>query len=151
MEFAPERNLVRQVDNDALYALFHRLEFTRLMSRYNLHAPQEKAAPQKTTDVVVMCESVTDASQAREIAAKLTKERYVNLMTEPDLSGIAVDTEDTSYLFSGDAVQDNDFMSTLFSASIKKVTHDCKPLMARTAGKRTPCRRLYLRHSAGCI
>ena len=89
----------------------------------------EKAAPQKTTDVVVMCESVTDASQAREIAAKLTKERYVNLMTEPDLSGIAVDTEDTSYLFSGDAVQDNDFMSTLFSASIKKVTHDCKPLM----------------------
>ena len=129
VEFAPERNLVRQVDNDALYALFHRLEFTRLMSRYNLHAPQEKAAPQKTTDVVVMCESVTDAAQAREIAAKLTKEHYVNLMTEPDLSGIAVDTEDTSYLFSGDAVQDNDFMSTLFSASIKKVTHDCKPLM----------------------
>lgn len=129
VEFAPERNLVRQVDNDALYALFHRLEFTRLMSRYNLHAPQEKAAPQKTTDVVVMCESVTDAAQAREIAAKLTKERYVNLMTEPDLSGIAVDTEDTSYLFSGDAVQDNDFMSTLFSASVKKVTHDCKPLM----------------------
>ena len=129
VEFAPERNLVRQVDNDALYALFHRLEFTRLMSRYNLHAPQEKAATQKTTDVVVMCESVTDAAQAREIAAKLTKERYVNLMTEPDLSGIAVDTEDTSYRFSGDAVQDNDFMSTLFSASIKKVTHDCKPLM----------------------
>ena len=110
VEFAPERNLVRQVDNDALYALFHRLEFTRMMSRYNLHAPQEKAAPQKTTDVVVMCESVTDAAQAREIAAKLTKEHYVNLMTEPDLSGIAVDTEDTSYLFSGDAVQDNDFM-----------------------------------------
>ena len=129
VEFAPERNLVRQVDNDAPYALFHRLEFTRLMSRYNLHAPQEKTAPQKTTDVVVMCESVTDASQAREIAAKLTEEHYVNLMTEPDLSGIAVDTEDTSYLFSGDAVQDNDFMSTLFSASIKKVTHDCKPLM----------------------
>lgn len=129
VEFAPERNLVRQVDNDALYALFHRLEFTRLMSRYNLHAPQEKAATQKTTDVVVMCKSVTDAAQAREIAAKLTKERYVNLMTEPDLSGIAVDTEDTSYRFSGDAVQDNDFMSTLFSASIKKVTHDCKPLM----------------------
>ena len=129
VEFAPERNLVRQVDNDALYALFHRLEFTRLMSRYNLHAPQEKAAPQKTTDVVVMCESVTDAAQAREIAAKLTKEQDVTLMTEPDLSGIAVDTEATSYLFSGDAVQDNDFMSTLFGASIKKVTHDCKPLM----------------------
>ena len=129
VEFAPERNLVRQVDNDALYALFHRREFTRLMSRYNLHAPQEKAATQKTTDVVVMCESVTDAAQAREIAAKLTKERYVNLMTEPDLSGIAVDTEDTSYRFSGDAVQDNDFMSTLFSAAIKTVTHDCKPLM----------------------
>ena len=129
VDFVPARNLVRQVDNDALYALFHRLEFTRLMGRYNLHAPQEKPVPRETVDVVITCETVTDARQAQEIAAKLTKEHYVHLIAESDLSAIAVDTDDTGYLFSGDAVQDKDFMLTLFGVSVKKVTHDCKPLM----------------------
>ena len=129
VDFLPARNLVRQVNNDALYALFHRLEFTRLMSRYNLHAPQENAAPQERVDVRVTCETVTDAAQAREIAEKFTNENYVNIISEPDLSKIAVETGDTSYLFSGDAVQDSGFMSTLFGASVKKVTHDCKPLL----------------------
>ncbi|MEI3079325.1 MAG: hypothetical protein V8T00_08595 [Oscillospiraceae bacterium] len=36
VDFIPKRNLVREVNNDALYALFHRLEFTRLIARYGL-------------------------------------------------------------------------------------------------------------------
>ena len=129
VEFIPEKNLVRPVDNDALYALFHRLEFTRLMSRYGLHAPQEQPAAHETIEAVITCETVSDAERAREIATQLAKEHYVNLIAEPDLSMIAVETDDTGYLFCGDAVQDKGFMSTLFGASVKKVTHDCKPLM----------------------
>ena len=45
------------------------------------------------------------------------------------MSKIAVQLEDAGFLFSGEAVLDNDFMSTLFGASVKKVTHDCKSLM----------------------
>ena len=129
VDFIPERNLVREVDNDALYALFHRLEFTRLIARYGLHAPQEAPKPQEKIEAVCTCEAVTDAAQAREIATRLSKERYVNLAVSEDLSKIAVQLDDSGFLFSGEAVLDNDFMSTLFGASVKKVTHDCKSLM----------------------
>ena len=129
VDFIPERNLVREVDNDALYALFHRLEFTRLIARYGLHAPQEAPKPQEKLEAVCTCEAVTDAARAREIATRLSKERYVNLAVSGDLSKIAVQLDDSGFLFSGEAVLDNDFMSTLFGTSVKKVTHDCKSLM----------------------
>lgn len=129
VDFVPERNLVREVDNDALYALFHRLEFTRLIARYGLHVPQEAPKPQEKIEAVCTCEAVTDAARAREIATRLSKERYVNLAVSEDLSKIAVQLEDAGFLFSGEAVLDNDFMSTIFGESVKKVTHDCKPLM----------------------
>ena len=118
VDFIPERNLVREVDNDALYALFHRLEFTRLIARYGLHAPQEAPKPQEKIEAVCTCEAVTDAAQAREIATRLSKERYVNLAVSEDLSKIAVQLEDAGFLFSGEAVLDNDFMSTMFGASV---------------------------------
>lgn len=129
VDFIPERNLVREVDNDALYALFHRLEFTRLIARYGLHAPQEAPKPQEKLEAVYTCEIVTDAAQARGIAAKLSKKHYVNLIASDDVSKIAVQLDDSGFLFSGEAVLDNDFMSTIFGESVKKVTHDCKPLM----------------------
>ena len=129
VDFVPDRNLVREVDNDALYALFHRLEITRLIGRYGLHAPQEAPKPQEKLEAVCTCEAVTDAARAREIATRLSKERYVNLAVSEDLSKIAVQLEDAGFLFSGEAVLDNDFMSTMFGASVKKVTHDCKSLM----------------------
>ena len=138
VEFRPEDCIVRAVDNDALWALFTRLEFTRLMARYGLHAPQEKPAPRETIDVVCTCETVTDAAQAREIAAQFTKKDYVNFISEPDLTRIAVHTDDIGYIFSGDAVSDNSFMSTFFGAQVKKVTHDCKSLMRALLEKGYP-------------
>ena len=129
VDFIPERNLVREANNDALYALFRKLEFTRLIARYGLHVPQEAPKPQEKIEAVCTCEAVTDAARAREIATRLSKERYVNLAVSEDLSKIAVQLEDAGFLFSGEAVLDNDFMSTLFGASVKKVTHDCKSLM----------------------
>ena len=131
VDFIPERNLVREANNDALYALFHKLEFTRLIARYGLHAPQEAPKPQEKLEAVCTCETVTDAAQAREIAARLSDEHYVNPIATDDLSKIAVQLEDAGFLFSGEAVLDNDFMSTIFGASVKKVTHDCKPLMRK--------------------
>ena len=129
VDFIPERNLVREANNDALYALFHKLEFTRLIARYGLHAPQEAPKPQEKIEAVYTCEIVKDAAQARGIAAKLSKKHYVNLIASDDVSKIAVQLEDAGFLFSGEAVLDNDFMSTIFGASVKKVTHDCKSLM----------------------
>ncbi len=50
IEFQPEHNLVQPVDNNALYALFLKLEFSRLIERYGLHKPKmtASAASQET-------------------------------------------------------------------------------------------------------
>lgn len=65
-----------------------RLEFTRLLARYGLHAPQE-TAENGMIDGVCTSEVVSDAARAEALAASFQKEHYVNLIAEPDLSAIA--------------------------------------------------------------
>ena len=132
IEFSPEACLVQPYDEAALYELFARLEFTRLIARYGLHAPQE-TAENGMIDGVCTSEVVSDAARAETLAASFQKEHYVNLIAEPDLSAIAVNTDESGYYFCGDALESTKFMSTLFGVSVKKVTHDCKPLMRRHA------------------
>ena len=130
IKFSPEACLVQPYDEAALYELFARLEFTRLIARYGLHAPQE-TAENGMIDGVCTSEVVSDAARAEALAASFQKEHYVNLIAEPDLSAIAVNTDESGYYFYGDALESTKFMSTLFGVSVKKVTHDCKPLMRR--------------------
>ena len=127
IDFSPEACRVQPPDEAELYQLFTRLEFSRLIARYGLHAPQE-AAEGGTFEGVCTSETVTDATRAAALAGALKDEHYVNVVAEPDLSGIAVTTDDHGYYFSGAAL-DSNFMSTIFSGAVKKVTHDCKPLM----------------------
>ena len=128
--FAPEDCLVQPYDEQALYALFTRLEFTRLITRYGLHAPQEKAE-NGMIEGACTSEVVTESARAQALAMEFQKEHYVNIIAEPDLSGIAVVTGENGFYFEGDALHNKKFMSTIFGASVKKVTHDCKPLMRR--------------------
>lgn len=128
--FAPEDCLVQPYDEQALYALFTRLEFTRLITRYGLHATQEKAE-NGMIEGACTSEVVTESARAQALAMEFQKEHYVNIIAEPDLSGIAVVTGENGFYFEGDALHDKKFMSTIFGASVKKVTHDCKPLMRR--------------------
>ena len=128
--FSPEACLVQPYDEAALYRLFTRLEFTRLISRYGLHAPQE-AAENGSLEGICTSEAVYDAARAEALAASFQKEHYVTLATESDLSGIAVVTGESGYYFGHEALKSRSFMSTLLGASVKKVVHDCKPLMRR--------------------
>ena len=128
--FSPEACLVQPYDEAALYRLFTRLEFTRLISRYGLHAPQE-AAENGSLEGICTSEAVYDAARAEALAASFQKEHYVTLATESDLSGIAVVTGESGYYFGHEALKSRGFMSTLLGASVKKVVHDCKPLMRR--------------------
>ncbi len=44
LDFDPEACRLREPDNDALYALFERLEFRKLIEAYGLHAPESSPA-----------------------------------------------------------------------------------------------------------
>ena len=75
---------MQQPDNDTLYQLFTRLEFTRQIARYGLHA-RRKLWRQGAFAGTCTSETVTDAARAAELAAAFQKEHYVNIITEPDL------------------------------------------------------------------
>ena len=136
IDFSPEACRVQPPEEAELYRLFTRLEFSRLIARYGLHAPQE-TAESGTFEGVCTSETVTDAARAAALAEALKSEHYVTVIAEPDLSGIAVTTGDNGYYFSGGSL-DHNFMSTLFGSAVKKVTHDCKPLMRQLLAQGYP-------------
>ena len=136
LNFDPAENRVQSPGPEA-YSLFLRLEFTRLIARYGLHAPQ-KSAPTERVERVCTSELVTDTARARELAAEFAKQDYVNVITNSDLTEIAVTIGENGYYFTGNAAADNEFMSTVFGASVKKVTHDCKPLQRALLERRLP-------------
>ena len=95
--------MVQPPDNDALWALFTKLEFTRLLTRYGLHAPEAKPEEKKTFEAVCTIETVTEPERARTLTAALQKAGHVSLAAENDLSAIAVQLGDAGYYFAGAA------------------------------------------------
>ncbi len=65
--FTPEENLVRPVDNDALYRVFDRLGFARLMEQYRLTPPvQEAEGEAPAFEVECVTVEVTDEETLAE-------------------------------------------------------------------------------------
>ena len=134
LDFRPEDNLVKE-PGGAAYPLFLRLEFTKLIEKFGLK-PEETAAEPKKADFTATVEQVTDQAKADELLALWRKADHVSLLALPDLTGIVVvcqtgvDTAVTAELFfekfSGDW---NGLLKALFSADIKKVSHNVKDLM----------------------
>ena len=134
LDFKPEDNLVQE-PGAAAYPLFLRLEFTKLIEKFGLK-PKETAAEPKQADLTATVEQVTDQVKADELLALWRGADHVSLLALPDLTGIVVvcktgeDTAVTAELFfekfSGDW---NGLLKALFSADIKKVSHNVKDLM----------------------
>ena len=134
LDFKPEDNLVKE-PGGAAYPLFLRLEFTKLIEKFGLK-PEETAAEPKKADFTVTVEQITDQAKADELLAVWRGADHVSLLALPELTGISVvcqtgaDTAVTAELFfekfSGDW---NGLLKALFSADIKKVSHNVKDLM----------------------
>jgi DNA polymerase-1 len=138
LPFEPKENLRRE-PSDALYPLFLKLEFHKLIEAWKLRPPAAApAAPEEdeTPDCTVTAETVTDAARAEELLALWRAADRVTLLALPDLSGIIVDcwtgenTAISAALFSARYGGDwRALLRALFSADIKKVSHDVKDLM----------------------
>ncbi len=136
LEFRPEDNLVRDPGPTA-YPLFLRLEFTKLIERFGLTAePAAQAAEKKAADFTVTVEQVTEPQQAEQMLSLWRKADHVALLALPDLTGVSVvcgtgeTTALTAELFFDQYQGDwNALLRALFSADIKKVSHNVKDLM----------------------
>ena len=139
VDFRPEDCLVREADNDALWALFQKLEFSRLAARYHLHPP--KPAEPEVYEGECQSEIVTDAAWAEALLRQFAEKERVFLLFSADHSSVAVmDDGDTAWLFSRKALGEGyeAFLRGLCAGNIRKVTHDIKETMRFLLGQDLP-------------
>ena len=136
VEFTPEANLVQEPDGGALYALFMKLEFMKLIDRYHLR-PELNRAEEKTEYVQGECSSEAPETEARarELLQELAAQPYVSVLVDEGLTGVAADIPDAGRMvyFSREALGAayDAVLAELFSAKIRKASHDVKSLMRR--------------------
>ena len=134
LEFSPQDNL-RKAPSDALYPLFMKLEFTKLIEKYGLKPPADIPTAEEPVDLTVTAEAVTTVEKAKEYLSLFRKAEHVTLLALPDLSGVIVDFiagESTAvsaeFYFSRYEGDWNALLRALFSDDIKKVSHNVKDL-----------------------
>ncbi|MCF2662631.1 DNA polymerase I [Pseudoflavonifractor phocaeensis] len=135
VEFVPEDNLRREPDNGKLYQLFLDLEFAKLIDKYHLAAPQgEGQAEEQVFEGTCESEFITDRARMEELLAQWRKRDHVSFLALPGLNGVCVECGDNGNGHGVMVLADrldcyNDFLKGFFAPDIKKITHDCKPLM----------------------
>ena len=137
LDFTPEDNLRREVNNDKLYQLFLNLEFAKLIDKYHLTAPQGEGAPQTERAVEGVCSSEVVETQERlaELFQLWRKANCVNVLALPNLDGVCVEcrlsqSERHAALLFADRLEGyNHFLTEFFAAEdIQKATHSLKTL-----------------------
>ena len=135
LDFAPQDNL-RKTPSDALYPLLMRLEFHKLIEKMGLRPAPEAPAAAKTVECSVTAEVVTEPTRAAELLDAFRAADYVTVLALPDLSGVIVEWEESEreslsaeFYFDRYAGDWNALLYALFSADIKKVSHNVKDLM----------------------
>ena len=135
LAFNPEDNLRRPAKPE-LYQVFLRLEFHKLLEKMGLSAQSSPEPPAAASDVSVTVEQVTQEDQAQQLLAAWRAADHVSLLALADLSAVAVlcrtgqDTAVLAELFFSRYQGDwNGLLTAIFSADIKKVSHEVKDLI----------------------
>ena len=134
MGFRPEDTLRRPYNDAALYDILLRLEFAKLIDKLGLSG--HGAVEQKEDAFTGTCESeiVETRERVDELLRAFRSRDHVSFLALPELRGVCVEwggeREGRAAVFLEDKLADyNGFLRGFFSPAVKKVTHDCKPLM----------------------
>ena len=136
IEFDPADNLRREVDNNRLYQLFLDLEFSRLIDKYHLTAPQGEGAPRREAAAEGTCTSelVESAGRLRELLALWRSRDIVAVLPLPSLDVVCVEcapeeNHGHAALLRSDRLEGyNEALKALFSPDIPKAVHGSKEL-----------------------
>lgn len=133
IEFSPDKALLREPDNDALYRLFVKLEFKSFLNKLKLGAPQTV----QTDEPAFVLPEYTPVSGAQALDELLRACRGggpVGFACAQSLDALALSTGGGTFAVCRD---DNDgqayerFLRAVFSEDIKKAGHDLRPLFVR--------------------
>ena len=135
--FAPEDNLRQESHTAALYDLFLKLEFQKLIDKLGLKAPQGETPQEEQFTGTCTSEVVEDRARAEELLALWRGQESVNVLALPGLDVVAVEhrvneRECHAAVLRADKLEGyNDLLKALFAGDIKKNAHDVKSLLSR--------------------
>ncbi len=135
LDFQPQENLRQEPDGPALYRLFLRLEFSKLIDKLGLKAPQGDA-PAAGGVRLEPCERelVDSPARAEELLSLWRQEDWVSVLALPSLNAVCVawgppEAGRAALLLSGRLEDYNRFLQALFEAEdICKTVHNGKDL-----------------------
>ena len=135
IDFAPEKNLVQPPKRRELYDLFTKLEFQKLIDRYQLRGAALEA-PETTEEAETFTgectvEEVETLAQAKGLLDGRTV--YLSLSEALDAAAFCYADSNTMYLLKRETLE-GDYeaaLARLASPEVPKIAHDTKPLMRR--------------------
>ena len=137
MDFRVEDAARKPWNEGALYDILLRLEFSKLIDKLGLHpGPAGGSGGEQVFEGTCESEIVTERARMEELLAQFQSRDYVTFLPLPDLNGLCVEYGTADHgraaVFLADRLDCyNEFLRGFFSAGVKKVTHDVKPLMGR--------------------
>jgi DNA polymerase-1 len=127
--FHPKDAIRQPYDEERLYELFQRLEFTRLIERLGLKAPEtsEMLLPEEPASQAEVCR-VCDAETVQQMLDKARGAELVAVSWDPELDMLAVfPGGETVYLITRADTPDYDgVLGAVFGESVPKTGHDIK-------------------------
>ena len=128
LAFDPKENRVREPGEEA-YPLFLRLEFTKLIEKFELAPEASAAAPveEKPLDI----RQVESEEQARPLLECWRTGKPVAVLAAPGLTALCVSEGEEAYTFLFDQYRGdwNALLSALFGSAVPKISHQVKDLM----------------------
>ena len=139
IDFKPEDNLRKEPDNNRLYQLFLSLEFSKLIDKYHLTAPQGEVTTGSDTPRALeggcYLETEITPEHARGLLELWRTKEVVHIVALPSLDAVCVachlndDSWNASLLRADKLENYNEIVQTLFSdPAIKKAAHGIKNL-----------------------
>ena len=137
IDFTPEDAVRKGYNEPALYDLLLKLEFSKLIDRLGLKAPQGEVQAEETFTGTCTSEEVTDRARAEELLAIWRQQESVDVLALPTLDVVVVEhweseTDSHAALLMASKLEGyNKILKALFAADIRKNTHDVKTLLSR--------------------
>jgi DNA polymerase-1 len=134
VEFVPDQNMRRPAQNDVLYALFQKLEFSKLTEKFGLKPPSDAASETEEFLAKCACIHVDTAEEAKQMIEGLQSASWVAIRCDEcfDTVVLTLDRASTAYVLRRGVTEDYEsILRIIFSGQVKKAGHDIKDLQRR--------------------
>ena len=141
--FAPEKNLVQPPKRRVLYELFTRLEFQKLIDRYQLRGAAFEEPEAGQTQENFCAECTVEAVESLAHLNELLNGETVFLAASETVDAVAflLPQRNTAYLLSEQQLADefDAALAMLFAPTVRKAAHDIKPLQRKLLERGIDC------------